>query len=326
MKKEISRRTFCATAAVGAMLGLPALAADKFPVRPVTLLVNFPPGGITDGTFRRLAERFKAMTGQSLIIENKPGRGIASAALAKARPDGYTLGILGRTHMSLYEQLNGKLPYHPVNDFTWIANITSSYFGLYVSAKSPYQSLEDVIAAAKATPGGLRYGTSFGHGGLSHVPMTEFESAAGIEMQHIPFKGDSESIMLLIQGEIDMIVAGGTAIPFVDSGDMRLLAWLSPQRNPRQPDVPTFTDLGYAYQVLAPVGIGGPKGLAPELVGFYEKVFQQLLEDPEILAFLDSNYQRVDFMDGQTFQAWAEKQLPIEKEIVKNFNLANQDK
>lgn len=91
------------------MTNMLALAQENYPVKPVTLIVNFPPGGVTDGTFRRLSDSFKTLTGQSLLIDNKPGRGIASAALANARPDGYTLGIVGRTQMSLYEQLNGRL-------------------------------------------------------------------------------------------------------------------------------------------------------------------------------------------------------------------------
>lgn len=303
-----------------------ALAQEKYPAKPVTLIVNFPPGGVTDGTFRRLSDSFKTLTGQPLLIDNKPGRGIASAALANARPDGYTLGIVGRTQMSLYEQLNGRLPYHPVNDFTWIASLTSSYFGLYVSAQSPFYSVQDVIKAAKAKPASIRYGTAFGHGGLSHVPMEEFARLANIKMMHVPFKGDSESIMLLSQNEIDMIVAGGSAMPFVDSGRLRLLAWLSPQRNPRLPDVPTMRDLGFPVEVVAPVGVGGPKGMNPERIKFLETTFQKLLTEVSVKNFMDQNYQRVDFMDSQSFSSWAQKQLPIEKEIVKKFNLAADQK
>ncbi len=299
-----------------------AVAQDKYPSRPVTLIVNFPPGGVTDGTFRRLADRFKAETGQPLVIDNKPGRGIAPSVLAKARPDGYTLGVVGRTQMSLYEQLNHNVPYHPVNDFTWIANITSSYFGVYVSARSPWHSMQDVIKAAKAKPGSIRYGTAFGQGGLTHVPMDEFSRAAGIQMLHVPFKGDTDALMLLSQNEIEMIVAGGSAMPFVDTGHLRLLAWLSPQRNPRLPDVPTLRELGFPFEAVAPVGVGGPKGMNPAQVAYLEQVFKKLLADPEIRAYLDQNYQRVDFMDSKTFTGWAQRQLPIEKEIVQRFNLA----
>lgn len=315
-----------AFAGLAALVATLAVAQETYPAKSVTLIVNFPPGGVTDGTFRRLAERFKAETGQSLVIENKAGRGVAPAALANARPDGYTLGVVGRTQMSLYEQLQGRLPYHPVNDFTWISNITSSYFGLYVSAQSPYQSVRDVIRAAKAHPSSIRYGTAFGHGGLSHVPMEEFSRLADITLLHVPLKGDSEAIMLLNQNEIDMVVAGGSAMSFVDAGRLRLLAWLSPQRHPRLPDVPTMRDLGYPVEVVAPVGVGGPKGMPAEHVRYLERTFNKLLTDPQLKSYMDQNYQRVDFMDSRTFTAWATKQLPIEADIVKRFKLASDAK
>jgi len=317
----------CALIGAALLAGLSvAQAQEPFPAKPVTLIVNFPPGGVTDGSFRRLAERFKAVTGESLVILNKPGRGVAAATLAMAKPDGYTLGIIGRTQMSLYEQLKGKQPYHPVNDFVWIANVTSSYFGLYVPAQSPYRSVPDLIKAAKAQPGALRYGTAFGHGGLSHVPMEEFSRAAGIQMVHVPFKGDSDAVMTLVQGEIEAIVAGGSAMPFVDEGRLRLLAWLAPQRNPRLPGVPTLRELGYPVEVVAPVGVGGPKGMSAAHVAFYEKTFRTLLDSPEVRSYLDQNHQRVDFMDSKAFTAWAQRQLPIEKEIVQRFNLATDAK
>lgn len=317
----------CALAALALLIGAPpALAADPFPAKPVTLIVNFPAGGVTDGTFRRMATRFKTLTGQPLILDNRPGRGVASAVLANARPDGYTLGVLGRTQLSLYWQLNGRLPYHPVDDFTWIANVTSSYFGLYVPASAPYHTVKDLVAAAKAAPGSIRYGTAFGNGGLTHVPMDDFARAAGIDMLHVPFKGDTDAIMLLRQGGIDMIVAGGTAMPMVDSGHFRLLAWMSPSRNARMPQVPMLRELGYPVEAVAPVGVGGPKGMDPAHVAYYERIFQQLLDDKEVREYLDLNYQRMDFMDSKAFTAWARRQLPIEQEIVKRFNLANDGK
>lgn len=310
---------------LGNLSGL-AIADDAFPSKPVTLIVNFPPGGVTDGTFRKISEKFKKSTGQSLIIDNRPGRGLASAALSNARPDGYTIGVIGRNQMALYEQLNGKLSYHPVKDFVWIANITSSYFGLYTSTKSGYSSVGDVIKKAKAKPASLSYGTSFGHGGLSHVPMNDFEKLAGIEMMHVPFKGDVEAIMLASQNEIDLIVAGGTAIPSVESGKIKLLAWLSPTRNPMVPDIPTLKELGYPVEVVAPVGIGGPKGMKPEHVKFFEKVFKEIIEEKDVKDYLAVNYQKIDYMDSAQFTEWANQQFPKEKEIAERFSLNSANK
>lgn len=321
-----SRRQFVTALGAGAAATLlPGVSAaqDAYPSRPVKLIVNFPPGGVTDATFRKIAERFQVHTGQALVIENKGGRGVAPATLVQAPPDGYTLGVVGRTQLALYHQLSGKLPYDPVEDFTWIANVTSSWFGLYTRAQSNWRSLRDVIADAKAKPGKYTFGTAFGHGGLTHVPMDEFMRASGTEMLHVPFKGDSDSIMQLIRGDVDLIVAGGSAMPFVQDKRLRLLAWLTPNRHPALPEIPTFREFDYPVVVVAPVGIGGPKGMNKAHVARLEGVFATVLKDREVLDFMDRNYQRADFMNSAEFTAWAHRQFPIEKQIVQQFDLVD---
>lgn len=295
-----------------------------YPAKPVKMILSFPAGGITDVTFRRIAERFQAITGQPMVLENRPGRGVAANAVAAAEPDGYTIGIVGRSHLSLHHQLRSGLPYPPVDGFTWVSGITSSWFGLYVSANSPYKTVQDVVAAAKAKPGDVKYGTAFGHGGLAHVPMEEFARGAGVQMLHVPFKGDNESVVQLIRGDIDMIVAGGSAMPFVQDGKLRLLAWLNNARNPRLPQIPTMRDAGYPVEINAIVGVGGPRGMNPAHVAVLEQTFRRILEEKDVLDFLDRNYQKPDFIASAAFTEWARKQLPIEKQIVDRFNLAEQ--
>lgn len=307
-------------------LGSQALAqsADTYPSRPIKVLVNFPAGGVTDATFRKLADRFNALSKQQMVIENRPGRGVTSAALAIAPNDGYTLGLIGRGHMALHPILGGKLTYNPVTDFTWIAGLTSSWFGLFVPANSPIKTVADIVAAAKAKPDELKYGTSFGHGGVAHVPMEEFEQQAGIKMTHIPFRGDSDAIMQLVRGELEMIVAAGTAIPFVEDGRLRLVAWMTPQRHPRFNNVPTFREVGYPIEVEAPISLGGPKGMPPARVAYLQDMMERVLKDAELLAFMDRNYQRTEFKTSAELTAWAPKQFEIEVDIVKRFNLTAQ--
>ena len=302
---------------------LPAGAQSGYPARPVKVIVSFPAGGVTDVTVRRIADRFQGLSGQAMVIENRPGRGVAAAAIAAAEPDGYTVGVLGRSHLILHHQLRGALPYAPVDGFTWISALTGSWFGLYVPASSPYRSVADVVAAARANPDGLKYGTAFGHGGLSHVPMDQFERKAGIRMLHVPFRGDNDSIIQMLRSEIDMVVAGGSAMPFVQDGRARLLAWLNPERNPRRPDVPTLRELGYPYEVTAVVGIGGPRGMNPAHVATLERAFQQILAQKDTQDFLERIYQRPDFWSSEKFTAWARAQLAVEKDIVEQFNLAD---
>jgi tripartite-type tricarboxylate transporter receptor subunit TctC len=324
-RPELTRRQFTALAAASAA-GLavsPASAqSPTYPARPVKMIVSFPAGGVTDATFRRFADRFQVITGQPLVIENKPGRGVTPNALATAAPDGYTIGIVGRSQFALFYQLNGAVPYKPVDSFTWIASTVSSWFGLYVSAASPYKSVADVVAAAKAAPGTLSYGTAFGHGGLAHVPMEDFARTAGIQLLHVPFRGDPDSAMQLMRGDIQLMVAGGSAMPFVQEGKLRLLAWLNPSRHPRLNTIPTMRELGYPAEVVAPVGVGGPAGMNPAHVGFLEQTFRKILADKEIQDFLERNYQREEFMTSAQFTDWAQRQQPLEKQITERFNLA----
>jgi tripartite-type tricarboxylate transporter receptor subunit TctC len=325
----LTRRHFTALAiaAAGPQLAPSAFAqAGPYPNRPVKLIVSFPPGGVTDATFRRFGERFQALTGQPMVIENKPGRGVTPNALATAAPDGYTIGIVGRSQFALYYQLNGAVPYKPVDSFTWIASTVSSWFGLYVSASSPYKSVADIVAAAKAAPGALSYGTAFGHGGLSHVPMEDFARTAGIQMLHVPFRGDPDAAMQLMRGDIHMMVAGGSAMPFVQDGKLRVLAWLNSSRHPRLTTIPTMRELGYPAEVVAPVGVGGPAGMNPAHVAFLEQTFRKILSEKEIQEFLDRNYQREEFMTSAQFTEWAIRQQPIDRQITERFNLAEKAK
>jgi tripartite-type tricarboxylate transporter receptor subunit TctC len=209
-----------------------------------------------------------------------------------------------------------------VDSFTWISALMGSWFGIYVKADSPWRSMADVIQAARARPGALRYGTAFGHGGLAHAPMEELERKAGISMTHIPFRGDPDSLLQLARGEIELTIAAGSGIPFVQDGRLRLVAWMNPTRNPKWPDVPTLRELGYPYEVTAVVGVGGPKGMNPAHVAFLENAFRTILAERETQDFLEGIYQRPDFMGSAAFTDWARRQLPIEKEIVDRFNLA----
>lgn len=322
-RRGLVRLVCAATAALSGLMALPSSAQTQpYPSAPVRMILSFPAGGITDMTFRKIAERFQAITGQPMVLENRPGRGVAANALANAEPNGYTLGVVGRSHLSLHHQLRNGLPYAPVEGFTWVSGITSSWFGLYVSANSPYRSVQDLIAAAKAKPGDLKYGTAFGHGGLAHVPMEEFARSAGTQLLHIPFKGDNESILQLIRGDIDLIVAGGSAMPFVQDGKLRLLAWLNNTRHPRLTQVPTLRELGYPVEIVAPVGVGGPAGMNPAHVAFLEQTFRRILEEKAMVEFLERNYQKPDFISSAALTDWARKQLPVEKQIVERFNLA----
>lgn len=315
-----------AVTAVGSPMVHAKEAAENYPSRPVTLLLPFPPGGVTDATMRKIGERFTAITGQNMIILNRPGRTNALSTLVNAEPDGYTLSLVGRSQMITSWMLGDAMPFDPIKDFTWIDTLVSSWFGLFVNADSPYKTLDDLIAAARAKPGAISYGTAFGVGGLTHAPMHEFAKEAGIELLHVPFKGDAETLRSLMGKDVDAVVAAGSGMPYVDSGRMRLLAWVSGKPHPKYPDVKTLKQLGYDVEAYSIVGLGGPAGMDPALVQRISGLFQQILHEPETEAFMLSVFQSPATSSPEAFSEWAKNQLDKERVILDEFGLLDANK
>lgn len=296
-------------------------AVENYPNRPVQLLLPFPAGGVTDATLRKIGERFTAVTGQNMIIQNKPGRTNALSSLVNQTPDGYTLSLVGRNQMITSWMLGKSMPFNPIDDFTWIDTLVSSWFGLFVRADSPYQTVEDLLTAARNDPEAIAYGTAFGVGGLTHAPMHQFAEMNNVEMLYVPYKGDSDSLQSLMGGEVDAIVAAGSAMPYVDSGRLRLLAWVSGSPHPGYPEVKTLKQLGYDVEAYSIVGLGGPKGMDPALAKKISGIFQQILAEPETENFLLGVFQRPTTSDPETFTNWAKKQLDVERETLEKFGL-----
>ena len=321
-RRGLLRLACAAFAGLACLASLPA-GAQAFPTaKPVTLYVTFPAGGVTDITMRTLAEHFKRLTGQTMIIENRPGGGstVALNALRQQKPDGYTLSVMGRGAMTTYWIQDGKIGFHPIEDLTYVSGIAGSYFALVARADQPYKTLAELVAFAKANPGKLTFGT-IGHGQFTHQPMAEFLQLAGIDIRHVPFKGDGDTLNNLAGGHLELAVAGGSFQAFVDSGKARLLGFLTDKRVPRFADTPTFTEQGYPVRAHVVVGIGGPKGTDPQAVRYLDGVFKRITDDPEFRASLDKMHQTTQYMSHDEFSAWARKQFLVEKDIVEKFNL-----
>ena len=281
----ITRRT-----AIGAALAAPfvhgAAAQDRFPNRPITILVPFTPGGATDVQMRSLAEAATRHFGQSVIIENRPGAGstLGAAALARARPDGYlvaqiTLPVLRLPHMQ-------RMPYDVTKDFTPIIHLTGYLFGVYVAADSPYQTWQDLVADARRRPGQVRVGNT-GANGTPHLTMVDLAARENIELIHVPFRGESEAAPQLMGRHIEATAAGSGIGSLADEGKLRLLNVWVRERSPRWPAVPTLIELGYADMVVtSPYGLAGPPGLDPAIRTALHDGFKAALYDPAHLATL----------------------------------------
>lgn len=234
----------CASALVA--FHAPALAQSNWPDRPVKLVVPFPPGGGTDIVARAMGQGLSEKLGQPVVIDNKPGAStiIGTDAVAKAAPDGYTLLLSGSTSYSVNPALRAKLPYDPVRDLAPIAIVARTPLVLVVGAGTPWRSLPELIAAAKAKPKSIRYAT-FGAGSGPHLAGELFALAASIQLQDIPYKGSSQGSMAVIGGEIEIGLDTVAAVaPHVRSGKLRALGIVGATRSSMLPEVRTLAEQG----------------------------------------------------------------------------------
>jgi tripartite-type tricarboxylate transporter receptor subunit TctC len=283
----MKRRTLiqAATSAV-AMPGLnlvSAFAQDKYPSKPITWIVGYSAGGNADSRSRQVAKAMGQIMGATIIIDNKPGAGanIGTAAIIKAAPDGYTLGMGNFAPLAVNQGLFKSLPYNPT-EATPIMLIEKGPLILMVRADSPYKSVKDIVEAAKAAPGKLSY-ASGGIGGSHHLSGALFEHTAKIDMIHVPYKSGSGGTTDLMGGQVNMMFEQMyAAMPSIQSGKLRALAITSAKRSPLLPDLPTMTEQGYAVEVQNWQGLIGPKGLPPALVKQLNEAANKALQTPEV--------------------------------------------
>ena len=258
--------------------------AHDYPSRPVKLLVPFPPGGPTDVLARLVAQKLTDTLGQSFIVENRPGGTgtIASSAVAKAAPDGYTLLVASTSsHISPYLLRNSALD--PMKDFTPVASVVDGPIAISVHPSYPGKSVKDLIDLAKANPGKYTYGTN-GIGGTYHLEMELFKQQFGINLEQVPYKTSIEAINALVAGEIPLVYAPvGAVMPLVRAGKMRLLVVLDNKRYPDLPNVPAMGEEISGYQRI-PTGLNfyGPAGLPPAISRRIHAEVVKALQSPDV--------------------------------------------
>ncbi|HEY1291255.1 MAG TPA: tripartite tricarboxylate transporter substrate binding protein [Burkholderiales bacterium] len=246
-----------------------ANAQGDYPTRPVKVVVPSPPGGGTDILARVLAQHFSKAFGQPFVVENKPGAGnmIGIESVARSPGDGYTLLVTAST-LALNSVLYKKVPYDPVRDFAPITLAATAPNVLVVNPALPVKSLAEFIALAKAKPGALSYGTP-GIGTSPHLSMELLKSMAGIDLQHVPYRGTAAAVTDVIGGQIAAMFANAlTAKPHVDSGRVRALAVSGPSRVEAFPTVPTVAEAGVpGYDAMQWYGMAAPAGTPAQIVG-----------------------------------------------------------
>lgn len=284
----ISRRHLLLSAA--ALCAVPALPgtglADTWPSRVIKVIVPYPPGGSTDITARLVGEKIAPLLGQPVVIDNRPGAGgnTGMEAAARSAPDGYTFAVATTAH-AINMTLFTNLAYNILDNFEPVALLTENPLMLVVPASSPFKSVKDLIAAAKAQPGGINFATS-GVGQSTHLAAELFASMAGIKMTHVPYKGSAPAIADVIAGHVQLIFdTTQSALPHVKDGRLRALGVTSAERIPLAPDVPTIAEAGLpGYEATAWNGLVAPKGTPAPVVQRMNADVVKVLALPDVKA------------------------------------------
>ncbi|MGH8680246.1 MAG: Bug family tripartite tricarboxylate transporter substrate binding protein [Burkholderiales bacterium] len=267
---------------------LAAVAAPSFgqpyPSRPVRLVVPLSPGGFADVPTRIMAPRLSAALGQQVFVENRAGAGgtIGTDYVAKSKPDGYTLLATGTPHV-IAPWLYKTVPYDALKDFAPIMLFASGPYVLVVNPQLPVTSVQELIAAAKAQPGKIDFASS-GNGSAQHLVAALFNSAAGVELNHVPYKGSGPAMQDLLAGQVKVSFAGvPNVISHVRAGKLRALGVTTPKRSPDLPGVPTIAEAGVpGYEATLWLGLLAPAGTPPEIVQRLHAEAVKALKDPEL--------------------------------------------
>ena len=319
---RINRRRFVigSFASAAASLALPRAFAGAYPERPITFIVPWPAGGTADLTMRALTAAAAKELGQTIVVENKAGASgmLGLKTLATAKPDGYTIGQIPIS-VARFSQL-GTVQVDPLKDLSFIARTSGQTFGIAVRADAPWKTLKDFVAAAKASPGKYTY-ASAGIGGATHVGMEEFAYAAGIQLNHIPYKGGAPALQDLMGGQVDALADSSSWAPHVQSGKLRLLATWGEKRPRDFPDVPTLKELGYDVVVDAPNGVGAPKGLDPAVLARLREAFKVAAASTEFSAACDKIDVPVMYLDGPDYEKYMAATLRKEAVLIEKLKL-----
>ncbi len=263
-------------------LAAPAAWAQAFPDRPIRLIVNSAPGGALDVSARHLADRLTLKLGKPVICENKPGAGgvLGAASVAKSPADGYTLLMVSAGY-SMLPALQPSLPFTHA-DFAPVAVAVSVPFVFVTSPTAPYKTLREFITYAKARPGQMSF-ASGGNATAGHLLGTWFKAEAGLDLQHIPFKGEGPAVQSMLGDQIQLMPATiSISLPLVKAGKLRALAISSATRSMLLPDVPTIVEQGVAVQSVTWFGVLAPAGVPKDVLARLNEAINQVLQEPDL--------------------------------------------
>ena len=312
------RRAALLLALAAPVLAAPAFA-DDYPSRPIRLIVPYAPGGGADSVARIVAKRVSESIGQPIVIENRGGAGsiVGTDMVAKAAPDGYTL-LLGQSGpISINPAVYKTLPYDPVKDFAPITMTTAYPYILVVNSELPAKTLQEFVALAKSKPGAMNYGST-GVGAANHLVAELFNSKAGLQMTHVPYRGTALAVGDLLGGQLSVVFGDPISVlPHIRSGKLRALAVTSLERSPVAPEVPTVAESGYpGFEALAWHGILAPAKTPPEIVKKLNAEIVKALADPETNKLLTNQAMQTVGNTPEAFAAFIQKDIATWKAVA----------
>jgi len=320
----MKRRQLLQSAVSAALVPSLVQAQDKYPGKPITWVCPYAAGGNADSRSRQVAKAMSAILGQPIIIDNKAGAGgnIGTEVIARAKPDGYTIGMGNFAPLAVNHALFKKLNFDPANDVVPIGLIEKGPLILMVRNDSPYKSVKDIVAAAKANPGKLSY-ASGGIGGSHHLSGALLENAAGIDLIHAPYKSGAAGATDLMGGQVQMMFEQMySAMPAIKGGRLRALAITSKTRSPLLPDLPTMAEQGFsAIEVLNWQGLIAPKGISPEMVRTLNAALNKALQDPEVKDKILSQGNEMGGGTPEVFAALIKTEAPRWGKVVRDAKI-----
>lgn len=300
----------CLIAALLALAASCAYAQDAYPSRPITMIVPFPPGGVADITGRPTAAAMEKILKQPVVVANRGGAGgaVGNAAVANAKPDGYTI-LMALSSISVIpeaDKLFDRKPAYALDQLIPIALISADPTILVVHPSLPVKSLKELVALSKSKPGQMSYSSSGIYGAL-HMPMEMFLHAAKLRMRHVPTNGGGPAITALLGGHVEMTAGGPAAITsHVKAGKLRPLASWGAKRHEAYPDVPTFKELGYDVEYYIWAGLFAPKGTPEPVMKVLRDTARKAVEDPDFKNTMAKVNSPVQYLDAPEFaKYWA---------------------
>ena len=301
-----------------------SFAQSNYPNKPINFIVPYGAGGGADSRSRQIAQKMSVILKQPIIVDNKPGAGgnIGTEFIAKAAPDGYTIGMGNFAPMAVNKTLFGNLRYDPETDITPIVLIEKGPLVLVVNPNSPYKTVQDIVAAAKAKPGTLTF-SSGGIGGSHQLSAELFEQNAGIEMIHVPYKSGSAGLTDLMAGNVTMMFDQMySAMPSIKAEKLRAIAITSKKRSPLLPNIPSFSEIGYPkVEVLNWQGLIAPKGTPKVIIDQLNAAANEALKDPVLRELMLSQGNEIGGGSPAEFAALIKSESTKWSSVVKTANI-----